>query len=261
MRKITFWTCLMLLFGIFACSVLAQNEPASVFKADANNPEPKKQSWNFSSEFTATNKVETDNKIGMVESPLTAYTSKFTNSTERRDITLESTVGFTMRNVLDDRYVNFRIEVKRKFTGATTLSADSQFAFTRFNSVGRVGAKLAKMIGGEKRSIEPFTKIDFYFPLGNQPTFGEFGHRGVTWSNGLIISSEFRKFVFESKNQFILDSGAVIPGQRGLFNTEFRVGYKVNQFCFGPIFDYTRLVTGRFPQRNSFVAGMFVRYR
>lgn len=265
MKKLTFLVCL-LLTSCFCSSALGQNQPTLVYTTVETKPEKHKRYWKFYSEFTATNKVETDNKVGILESPIGAYKSTFVNSDGKKEFTLESTTGFPMHNAFDNHYFDFRIVAKRKYANNFSLGADSEFAFTRFKSYGRIGVKTAKLFGNETKSIQPFSKVDFYFPLGNQFSYEEFGNqfghnRGVSWSNGFLANLEFQKFIIENKNQLILDSGAVLPGKRTLFNSEVSFGYKMNRFCFGPMFGYTRLVSGTFPQRNSVVAGMFVRYQ
>lgn len=263
MQRLTVLVCFFIV-TILGTVTFGQNQPTIVFKSEPKKPEKQKQFWKPSSEFTAINKIETENKVGIVESPFTSFSSKYVNSDERKEFTLESTHGFAVKNIIDDRYVNFRMEAKRKFSNNFSIAADSQFMFTRFKGIGRVGAKVTKSFGNESASVQPFSKIDYYFPLSNQinqVSYQGFNHSGFTWSNGINSEVEYKQFVFQNRTQLILDNGAILPGERTLFNTEIEVGYKFNRMCVGPILGYTHLLSGEFPHRNSIVAGVFVRYQ
>ena len=260
MKQLIALACFMTLV-FFLTPAMGQSSPTLVLNPVEPKTERQKRFWHFSWEFTTTNKVEKENKVGLMESPTTSYTSRFTTGNHKRDFFLQSTAGFTTRQFSDDRVFNFRAGVTQKLAYEATFTADTEFTFTRFKRVGKTGFEFAKKFTAEKGYVKPFSRVDYYFPLGNDYRIQNYSHTGVVWSNGAVTELDLKPFVFENKTQFILDSGAIIKGQRSLFNTEIMFGYKLNRICFGPVIGYTHLLSGTFPHKNSTLAGLYVRYR
>lgn len=260
MKQLIALACFVTLV-FFLTPAMGQSSPTLVLNPVEPKTERHKRFWNFSSEFTTTNKVETENKVGLIESPTTSYTSRFITGNNKRHIFLQSTAGFTSRQFSYDRVFNFRAGVTQKIAYEATLTGEAEFTFTRFKRIGRAGIEFAKKFTTEKTSVKPFSRVDYYFPLGSDYQIQNYSRTGVVWSNGLATEFDLNPFVFENKTQFILDSGAIIKGRRTLFNTEVLFGYKFNHICIGPMVGYTQLLSGTFPEKNSTVAGLFIQYR
>lgn len=241
----------------------AQEQPAIVYDNSLAKPEHTKRFWQYSAEFSTRSKADTTNKVELFDTSITAFTSKFTNSGDKTEYSLESTAGFTNREQFDNHFYIFKASANRKFNHNFNLGAQSEFTFTRIKSFARTGIEFNKEFSSDQISVKPFSRVDFYFPLGSQSYGRDFNHRGVTWSNGVISNVAYKSFMFEDKTQFIIDSGAVITGQRTLFNNELFVGYRLNRMCIGPMFEYTRVLSASnsFAQHSRLSAGMFVRYQ
>lgn len=260
----------ILLILAFVISGLSQSE----FHISGSPASEKKQpEWRFGWELSTKAKLTANNTAALIDSPVATYKVRFQYFSIDRDYTLETTTGFTTQGPDHDQYFNFRTEVSQRLPKHTAVTADSEFIFTGYRSLGRAGLEISKRFAREKFTLKPFTKVDYYFPLGNGFRRSPFTYNlsnqppekfntGLAWSTGMASEVEFKNTLWENKTQFIYDSGAILPMRRSLFNTELMVGYRVHRLCFGPSLGYTRLLghgSEIFPN-NSIIAGMFVKY-
>ncbi|QQS23116.1 hypothetical protein IPM19_00930 [bacterium] len=262
--------CSFLLILISTITCFAQSEFSA---APPPHSESLKREWKFGWEASFRSKVETGNKAELIESPVNAYRARFKNFSTTREYTLETTAGFTTKRSHNDQYFNFRAEASQKITDKSAITGDLEFTFTGFRSLGRTGIEVSKKFHKEQYQLKPYSRVDYYFPLGNgfrnrpyiydlhSPATERF-HPGFTWASGLASEVNYKSTIWENKTQLIFDTGAVISGGRSLFNTEVAAGYRFDKICIGPMFEYTRVLnyhSGHFP-KNSFVGGMFIRY-
>lgn len=267
MNKLRTLPCLIVIL-LMTLNLFSQSQ----FSTNSTDHHDQKQDWKFSWEFSGKSKQETPNKVDLIDGPVTAYKAMFEKFTPNREFRLETTAGTSTKRNNNGQYFGFRSEVVQHFSQKVALTADTEFVFTNRQSFGRSGLQLSKRFQKEKFAITPFSKVDYYYPLGNGFRGSPYIFNteaepvkisnGFAWSNGLSTNVEYQPFIFENKTQLIFDTGTVFNTRRTLINTELFVGYRIGRLCIGPTFEYTNFAKNHSAHfvKNSLIGGLSVRY-
>ncbi len=254
---------LAVVFALYI-GAFSQGEPSqmTVMKDIEQEKRKQKRSWRPSAEISFTSEVTTPNGVELLESSSANTAFRFVNISGKQTTWLQTKLGKPMKRDQTEYFYGFAVGTSRDLDNFQ-VTADAEVGYSRHFNYGRVGGKIAKHFGGEKIGIEPFMRMDFYFPIDN------FGRRysydkvtkGVAWTGGVESKWKSEQLFVSNRTEFIYDTGSIQPNRRTLLNTEFEVGFQVGRICFGPKIGYLKPWSSRpIHIRNGFGTGFFIRY-
>ncbi len=261
LRKLIFATAIFLMFvAIVKCQSVTFGNQSSL---PASETEPE---WKFSFNTTFQSKLETNNKLPLIEAPVTFVSGKFTK-TDRYGVTqLQSNLGLSSRRNEAQHYYGVKLSRTQNLNQTLDLNVGGSYHFTRNRRFATVYSSLnAKVLGPEKNTTssgpqlthsELFAKVEYFTPTES----GLQLHKGFTVSGGWDNQFQVGRIWLQPSVQYIWDHGALEKGQRKIGNIDFTIGYQFNKLCIGGGLDYSRFFSGRPNERNSLVGKVFVRY-
>ncbi len=260
-RKALFATAIFLVFvAIVRCQTITfephPNTPASETKPD----------WKLSFSTTFQNKLETDNKLTLIDAPVTFTSAGFTK-TDRFGVTqLRSNLAFTHKRSENNQYYGFVLDRTQRLNQTFNLRVGGSYHFTRSRRFATAYSSLNAKIfeaesnptssGRQLERSEVFSKVEYFVPTESGFNIS----KGFTVSGGWENRFRFGRIWLQPTAQFILDNGALQRGQRTIGNVDFTISYRFNKLCVGGGLDYSRFFSGRPQERNSTVGKFFVSY-
>ncbi len=252
---------LVVLYAAARCQDITFETPTDWPPSEQNQPQ-----WKLSFTATFQSKLETDNKLSLIDAPVSLTSAQFSKADRYGRTELKSLFGFASKQTLNNHYLGFAVERNQRLSQAFDLKVGGSYHYTRtrrFSSVyAGVNAKLheAGIDLSESRPrierTELFSKVEYFTPT----EAGFRINRGYTVSGGIENRISLGRIWLQPTAQIIWDNGAIQPGKRTIGNLDLMIGYRFNRLCLGGGLDYSRFFSGQVHERNSVIGKFFIRY-
>ena len=225
-------------------------------------PETHTRTWNISAELAVQNQLEARNKTPLIEHPLATTRLRYTTGSTTRNGWLQTSVGYTNRNVNNDRWFGFEAGFAQALKKRTEFTIDSVLHFTREVKFGSIGGEVSYRFGSKENNLKPFARMDRYFALDT-------GHHtpkpGTTFSGGLKILKQLGKFELENSSEVIINRKSVTGENFAIGSIDLGLFYSVSNnprhtWKIGPRFDYWRRINGHTDKKHSVGFGFTIKY-